>query len=162
MGHFVSPCILPLGFPHRYFLTRWVKSIPQMEVDEPFNTRAKIVAYGREQHELQQANPVMTGWTQRGIAACRMDAAHTAVCPKCFLRHVLGWRYTDIQARISRTFTLEVRFSRVQAFTVNIIEGEITLRPSARSHQSTFSGGLFSREMKTRAGAGFGGIPARV
>ena len=25
-----------------------------MEVDEPFNARAKIVAYGRAQHELQQ------------------------------------------------------------------------------------------------------------
>ena len=60
--------------------------------------------------------------------------------PKMFPPACLGLEVYRYQARISRTFTLEVRFSRVQAFTVNIIEGEITLRPSARSHQSTFSG----------------------
>jgi hypothetical protein len=39
-----------------------------------------------------------------------------------------------------RTFTLEVRFSRIQTFRVKIVEAKIPLQPSARSHQFAFSG----------------------
>jgi hypothetical protein len=68
-------------------------------------------------------------------------------CPQCGLPEIfppscLGIETCNCQSSNSesRTRTLGVRFSQIQAFTVNIIEGEMPLRPSARSHQSTFSG----------------------
>jgi len=66
-------------------------------------------------------------------------------CPSCGLPEMfppscLGMEVCRCQAEISKTFTLEVSFSRIRSFRLKIIAGKIPLLTSQVSHQFTFSG----------------------